>query len=134
MRRPGAVFAPGVLLIVGWAGPPTTAGAATTGCTASDPAPEVLGITATDIVMQRRAVRSAEHSQSLRVTARFACGGGYEFLGCSYDPARPCALADIAMRRTASATSAAARRCGRFLNEFDDTTSSAPLQTATPDV
>ena len=74
MRRLGAFIGSSVLLVAGWCSPPT-AGAATTGCTAADPAPEVLGITATDVVMQRQSVRQADFPQSLRVTARLTCGG-----------------------------------------------------------
>ena len=133
MRRLGAVIASGVLLVAGWCSA-TTAGAATTGCTAADPAPEVLGITATDVVMQRQGVRHAGFPQSLRVTARLTCGGAYEYQGCSYDPARPCTVADVRMRRTAAATSAAARRCGRFLNAFDNTAGVTPTPTADTDV
>ena len=132
MRRLGAVIGSGVLLVAGWCSP-TTAGAATTGCTAADPAPEVLGITATDVVMQRQAVRTAAFAQTLRVTARFTCGGGYEYQGCSFDPVRPCMTGDVAMRRTAAATSAAARRCGRFVNTFDNTAGATPFPTPTSD-
>lgn len=132
MRRLGAFIGSSVLLVAGWCSP-TTAGAATTGCTAADPAPEVLGITATDVVMQRQSVRQADFPQSLRVTARLTCGGAYEYQGCAYDPARPCTVADVRMRRTAAATSAAARRCGRFLNAFDNTAGITPFPTPTAD-
>ena len=111
MRRLGAFIGSSVLLVAGWCSP-TTAGAATTGCTAADPAPEVLGITATDVVMQRQSVRQADFPQSLRVTARLTCGGAYEYQGCAYD---------------------AARRCGRFLNAFDNTAGITPFPTPTAD-
>lgn len=136
MRRGTGVIGAGlagVLLVSAWVGLPT-AEAAAVGCTTGDPAPQALGIRATDVVMKRLGAPNPEYPQTVLVAARFVCGGDYEYQGCSFDPARPCTLADITMRRTASATSAAARRCGRFLNAYDDTTSSAPLPTTTADV
>lgn len=132
MRGLAVVSVAAALLVAGLAGPPA-ADAAATGCTAADPAPQVLGVTATDVVLQRQAVRTAAFGQTLRVTARFTCGGGYEYQGCSFDPVRPCTTADVAMRRTAAATSAAALRCGRFFDAYDNAAGSTPYPTPTSD-
>ena len=113
MRRLVAVVASGVRLVAGWAGPPTADAAG------ADPAPQVLGISTTNVVVRRELVRTPG-SQSVQVVVRNACGGGYEFQGCSFDPPRPCTTVDVRMRRTAAATSPSARTCGRHIQTFDN--------------
>lgn len=134
MRRSVALLAAGLVAVMpvgSWVGP-SVADAVSAGCTSTDPAPEVLGVTATDVVMRRESVRYVS-AQSVRATTRNACGGGYEYQGCSFDPPRPCTGADVTMRRTADAPSKA-RRCGRFLNTYDDGAGSGPSATSDPDV
>ena len=132
-RGVGALLT-GVLLVGSWVGPPTVAAAAAvTGCTAADPAPQVLDATATDVVVRRELDR-VPGLQDVRVTMRDACGGGYEYQGCAFDPPRPCVGVDVTMRRTADATSPAARGCGRRLNAFDNAQSSTPHPTTEADV
>ena len=99
--------------------PHVAASAATAGCSPTDPAPQVLSASADDVV-----VGSATHRETnlqlSTVWVRDACGGMLDFQGCSYDPPRPCFTGQVSMHRT-SAAPVSARRCGRFLNTFDNT-------------
>ena len=128
-------LAAGVLLLGIWAGAPTSAGAAdvVTGCTTADPPPQVLDVAATDVVVRRELAR-VPGFQDVQLTMRNACGGRYEYQGCAFDPPRPCVGTDVRMRRTADASSPAARRCGRRLNAFDHAQGSTPRPTTETDV
>ena len=82
-------------------------------CTAADPPPQVLSVAADDTV-----IATDEGTQNTSVTLRSPCGAGYTTgPGCA--PPQPCLEITVTMRRTAAATSPAARNCGRVMTEHD---------------
>jgi hypothetical protein len=100
-------------------------------CTAADPAPLVLDVTANDLVMV-----VDDRIQGLTVTLRSACGAGYTtWPEETCDLPQPCLRVTVLARRTAAATSPAARSCHSAMRmDEEGVVGSAASPTSAPDV